>query len=199
MAIVESPLLALNAKKTIGKTLTYMRLKGQNVVRQRVIPANPNTASQQTQRGLMTAAVELFHSLGLTAVDLAALNRWATASFRKLSGYNLFVRTRVDFLIGNGDPNNEPPNTVTIGVPTATTCNVEFDAVGSETPKAYIGTSKTSQLTEVVCVTGTVQQWKAAFTSLSPSTTYYFYLISIDLLSKQQRSGLYTFTTGAAA
>ena len=199
MAIVESPLLALNAKKTIGKTLTYMRLKGQNVVRQRVIPANPKTASQQTQRGLMSAAVALFHSLGLTAVDLAALNRWATASFRKLSGYNLFVKTRVDYLIANGDADVEPPNTITLGVPTPTTFNVEFDATGSETPNAYIGTSKTSQLTIVACVAGEVQQWKAAFTGLAPSTTYYFYLVSFDTDANEQRSGLYTFTTAASA
>ena len=199
MAIVESPLLALSAKKTIGKTLTYMRLKGQNVVRQRVIPTNPHTASQQTQRGLMSAAVELFHTLGLTAVDLAALNRWATASFRKLSGYNLSVKTRVDYLIGNGDPNVEPPNTATIGTPTDDSCTVEFDAAGSETPKAFIGTSKTSQLTSVACAAGTVQQWKAAFTGLAPSTTYYFYLVSFDTDANEQRSGLYTFTTAASA
>ena len=198
MAIVESPLLALSAKKTIGKTLTYMRLKGQNVVRQRVIPANPHTASQQTQRGLMSAAVELFHILGLTAVDLAALNRWATASFRKLSGYNLFVKTRVDYLIDNGDASVEPPNTATIGVPTDDSCTVEFDAASSETPNAFIGTSKTSQLTIVACAVGDTLEWKAAFTGLSPSTTYYFYLVSYDTDANDQRSGLYTFTTAAS-
>jgi len=50
MAKVKGPLFSLDARGQIAKTLVYMGWKGIADVRKYVIPANPNTAAQQTQR-----------------------------------------------------------------------------------------------------------------------------------------------------
>jgi len=195
MAIVDSPLLSLGAKKTLGKTLTFSRLKGQNVVRQRVIPANPQTLGQTTQRGFMRAAVKEWHELGLLDIDLAALNRWATASFRKLSGYNLFVREYVDYQVDLGT--EKPPYGVTqsaIG-DTSFYTSVQFAAGGS--CDIFIGTSKTSQPTKVAMEDEGGGMYDKVVPGLAASTTYYYYIRCADGLGKMIRTGLYTVTTTA--
>lgn len=195
-AIVDSPLLGMGAKKSIGKTITYFRLKGQNIARQRVIPANPNTAAQQTQRGLMSTVVGYFHTLGLNALDLAALNRWASAAFRKLSGYNLFVRTVLDYILLGGTENYFAHG-VSIGSVTASGAVLSYTAKSAGTGKVMYGTSKTSQLSEKTSVDATGDSWSGTLTGLAASTTYYAYIEQADAASKAIRGGLYTFTTTA--
>jgi len=54
MAKVNAPLLSFSASGTIAGTQTYSRWKGRPYVRQRVTPANPNTAGQQLTRNTFT-------------------------------------------------------------------------------------------------------------------------------------------------
>ena len=144
MAIVDSPLLSLGAKKTLGKTLTFLRVKGQNVVRQRVIPANPRTAAQQAQRAIVSAAVLEWQTAGLSADDKAAFNRWASAAFRTQSGYNRFISERAAWLKAGSDTSllknvtDEGP-----GDPGEETIQMELEALN--TGVCYWGVSKSSQ------------------------------------------------------
>lgn len=73
MAKLKGPLFSLGASQKLGDALVYFPWKGLNVVREYVIPANPNTTKQQTQRGYLRAAVAMIHLCqGLAANSFAA-------------------------------------------------------------------------------------------------------------------------------
>lgn len=80
MAKLKAPLLSLGATGAIGKSLVYFGWKGLDVVREYVIPSNPQTAGQTTQRGYMTAVVAAIHAAqGLAANPLDADDQTALA------------------------------------------------------------------------------------------------------------------------
>ena len=78
MAKLKAPLFSLGAAGALGEALVYFGWKGLNCVRSYVIPANPKTGPQNTQRGYLTAVVTDIHeaqahaTLPLTATDVAA-------------------------------------------------------------------------------------------------------------------------------
>lgn len=61
MAKLKGPLFSLGATQKLGDALVYFPWKGLNVVREYVIPANPKTSGQTTQRGYLTDAVDHIH------------------------------------------------------------------------------------------------------------------------------------------
>lgn len=69
MAKVLAPLMSFGASGKIANSLVYMTWKGLNTVRQYVVPSNPNTLAQSTQRGYMIAAVAMVHAAEILAVD----------------------------------------------------------------------------------------------------------------------------------
>ena len=81
MAKVQGPLMSMQATGTFAKTLTFGTWKGRQVVRQRVTPANPRSAAQETARNKMrlTAISQAFANLtvlkraGETQTDKAEL------------------------------------------------------------------------------------------------------------------------------
>src|SRR3990172_862086 len=70
MAKLKAPLLSFGASGKLADTLVYFPWKGLAVVRSYVIPANPNSAGQQTQRGILTESVASWHALGLADPDM---------------------------------------------------------------------------------------------------------------------------------
>lgn len=100
MAKVSGPLFSLQAGGQLAKTLVYSRWKGISDVRSYVIPANPRSAGQTTQRGYFGDAVDAWHTLGLTADDVEAWNRGANNAARPQSGFNYFVGTLINLLVG---------------------------------------------------------------------------------------------------
>lgn len=93
MAKLTAPLLSFDARGAIGKTLVFLGWKGIKTVRQFVIPANPNTVLQQTQRSFMTFAVACWKIL--TANDKIGWNLYATVLSTPLSGFNAQVREAI--------------------------------------------------------------------------------------------------------
>ncbi len=69
MAKLKAPLLSLGASGQIGKSIVFFPWKGLNAAREYVIPSNPNTTAQQTQRGYVTACVSLIHVCQALAED----------------------------------------------------------------------------------------------------------------------------------
>lgn len=100
MAKLTAPLFSFKASGALASTLVYSNWKGINTARSYTIPANPDTAGQQTQRGYFGDAVDLWHTLGLTADDVAAWNRYAATLPNPQSGFNAFVGTVIDLLRG---------------------------------------------------------------------------------------------------
>ena len=110
MAKLKAPLLSLGAAGQIGKTMVFFGWKGINAVREYVIPANPKTALQTTQRGYLTTAVELIHTAmadatnPLKEIDQVAYAALAAAKGLIMTWFNMAVKLAVDVLIGVNVP-----------------------------------------------------------------------------------------------
>jgi len=102
MAKLTGPLFSLSASGKLAKTLVYADWKGIDYARQYVIPSNPNSAGQQTQRGFLTTAVAQWQDVVnvLNTLDKANLNRAAGLEAKPMSGFNVYVRGVVDCLVG---------------------------------------------------------------------------------------------------
>ncbi|MBA7569966.1 hypothetical protein ES708_11711 [subsurface metagenome] len=105
MAKVKGPLFSLGASQKLADTLVYFSWKGLNVVREYVVPANPRTALQTTQRGHLTDIVGKIHAAQastthpLTAMDTAAYALWASVVQPATTWFNQAVRNGIDQLV----------------------------------------------------------------------------------------------------
>ena len=193
MAKVTLPLMSLAAEGSVGGALVFGRLKGQNVVRILVTPANPQTVAQTAQRTKLTGAVSEWHTAGLTAADIEAYNRWASASFRKMSGYNLFTSQRIKYKQQGGA--EIPMFAAAVSVIQTADFTLDLDAISGGVCKVYLGTTKTSQPTVYTMTDSTGDKFTDLIDSLAASTTYYWYIEYTDAATFGYRSGLYTTTT----
>ena len=193
MAKVTGPLFSLSASGQIAKTLVYGDWKGIDVVRKYVIPANPNTAGQQTQRGYFSAAVEDWHTDGLSAIDVVAWNLYALAQKVAASGFNMFVKLKIACAVA-----------AETWVPLTTCLVTEIGADGAQinitgtvgsTIKLYWGTSKTSMFNEEA-MADDAGDYEVTLAACSATTKYYFYIVD-ETAANQARTGIYTFTTTA--
>ena len=105
MAKLKGPLFSLGASQQIGKTLVYFGWKGLDVVREYVIPANPRTSGQTTQRGYLTDIVGKVHAAQgsathpLTALDVQAYALLASVVQAATTWFNQCVRDGVNQLV----------------------------------------------------------------------------------------------------
>lgn len=97
MAQLKAPLLSFKASGSIAKAMVFGQWKGINWVRQHIVPANPNTALQITQRGYLTAANALWHNITYpnNALDLVMWDKLAGISYTPLSGFNEYIKMYV--------------------------------------------------------------------------------------------------------
>ncbi len=96
MAKVNMPLLGVSASGTIGKAVTFGRWRGVNYARQRVIPANPRTNAQQSQRTLVRFVTNAWQRLPVLSQDAFI----AAARNTHMTGYNLFSKRNLISLQG---------------------------------------------------------------------------------------------------
>ena len=99
MAKVTGPLLSIAARGSIASTQVYSTWKGIDYVRQHVIPANPNTAAQQTTRGVFKEASDLW----LRAPTLIRAPWDRNAVGRPYTGRNKFIGSYIGALRGDAD------------------------------------------------------------------------------------------------
>ncbi len=91
MAKLKAPLMSLGASGALGKALVFFGWKGLDVVREYVVPANPKTTAQNTQRGYITACVAMIHyAQGLAANPLVEAD---TSSYSLLGSLQATPRT----------------------------------------------------------------------------------------------------------
>ena len=102
MAKVNAPLFSFNASGKLANSLVYFPWKGIDSVRSYVVPANPNTAAQQTQRGYFEAAVDAIHDAlalaanGLDADDKTAMALLASTRATPRTWFNEIVKLWAD-------------------------------------------------------------------------------------------------------
>lgn len=95
MAKVTAPFLSLSARGSVAGTLTASQWKGIKTMRQKSNPANPNTAAQQTQRGLLADTVQAWRLGSMTAALKTAWNLAAGLSGKPQSGFNLYTSAAI--------------------------------------------------------------------------------------------------------
>jgi hypothetical protein len=92
MAKVTGPFGGFKARNQIGKTYVFFLWKGINCVRTWLIPNNPNSAAQQTQRGNFNDLVDFWHNASMIADDKTAWERAAGAvKYKPQSGFNRYI------------------------------------------------------------------------------------------------------------
>lgn len=102
VAKLKAPLLSMGASGQLGKTLVFFPWKGLNVAREFVVPANPKTSGQTTQRGYITAAVAAIHTAQadaanpLNAVDVLAYTLLANQEASPRTWFNQVVSQWAD-------------------------------------------------------------------------------------------------------
>lgn len=158
MAKLKAPLLSFGASGQIAKSLVYFAWKGLNVVRQHVVPANPNTASQQTQRGYVRLAVDKIHeamahaAIPLTEADKSANSLLGGLEATPRTWFNTLIKVAIDQqrLVLSFVPWSQ--GTVTPGVDQLTFA-LQFPALlGAAAPTdglIYYGSSKSAMLNSV--------------------------------------------------
>lgn len=90
MAKLIGPLMSMDASGSIAGTLTFAKVRGRNYVRQLVIPANPRTAGQTSNRAMMRFLGSQWTPQ--TALDPTMAASWQTrADQGKYSPFNAFT------------------------------------------------------------------------------------------------------------
>jgi len=160
MAKVKAPLFSLGASGSIGQALVYFGWKGLHVVRTHVVPANPQTALQITQRAFMTAAVAMVHTAQaratkpLSSDDQVAYSALAATLGRVMTWFNMICKLWCDNEVAAVTP------CVYSGITWGDKAAAAFEVhlyLNEETPsdlaagKFYFGTSKTNLIHSEAC------------------------------------------------
>ena len=124
MVRVYGPAMSLDASGTLAETITFTKWKGRNVLRQRVIPANPKTGPQVGMRAMMKFLAQFW-----TSVSVGNKATWeARAKLTNIAPFNAFCSynmkrwrsfkgpTKVDPAIDTGAGGNAPTTTPTGGI-----------------------------------------------------------------------------------
>lgn len=120
MAKTVGPLMSLDASGTVAGTITFSKWKGRNYVRQRVIPANPQTAAQTGVRSSFAGAVDLWKK---NQVELRSKFE-SQAEARGVSTFNAFTgATQRQYSKGFAAADNPEPTNVEPSAP-ATAVNL---------------------------------------------------------------------------
>jgi hypothetical protein len=90
MAKVTGPLLSLDASGTVAGAMTFAKWKGRNYIRQRVIPANPQSAAQTGVRSSFAGEVELWkaNQVALTSAFDTLAKQSNISAFNAFTGYS---------------------------------------------------------------------------------------------------------------
>lgn len=160
MAKLKGPLFSLGATQQLGKALVFFPWKGLNVVREYVVPANPRTGLQLTQRGYVTAAVADIHAaqghatLPMSVTDTTAYALWASVVKAATTWFNQAVKNFLDQNVAGLTGTTYRAGTVTPGVGTLAifVCSDEIDGVNITAGNFHYGTSKTALINTIAAV-----------------------------------------------
>lgn len=204
MAKLKGPLFSLGASQQIGKALVYFPWKGLNVVREHVIPANPNTTGQQTQRGYLTDAVAAIHTAqGLTdhplwALDIAAYALYGSTFPTPRTWFNTIVKNWLDQHVDGLKGGIFYHAFITPGVDLVyVRMWMAGDSVNGITAGAiWYGTSKTALVNSISCTGAELVAGKDVV-GLTTGVRYYFqYRPTVHADWLGVRSGIYYAVAG---
>lgn len=169
MAKVKAPLMSLEARGAIAKTLVHFPWKGINAVREYVIPSNPKSDAQRSQRGKFTEAVDSIHwaqrlTVGpLGPIDVSAYALLASIFKSPRTWFNQIVKVYVDVLRDEKAP--VIWQACTLNVSSAKQIVLEISSSISKPEKAAVfwGSSKTALLDSKDLIIGAIASaWEAS-------------------------------------
>lgn len=198
MAKPKAPLFGFGASGQLGKAIVFGNWKGIDVAREYVRPANPNTASQSTQRGYFDAAVGEWHDATnvLTATDKAAWNRYAGVQPSPRSGFNQFVADFVNERVAGGSGPGHFFGITNIALThNAFKADIDDSLNGTLTVTLKVGSSKTFfSASATDAQVGGLTSFTAFDTGFAAGTTVYYYFEAgvSGVSTGYKRSGLYT-------
>lgn len=196
MAKLKAPIFSFGASGALAEALVFAKWKGIDYARKYVVPANPQTASQVTQRGYMTEAVDEWHTVGAEALegaDKLAWDRYAGV-LGPMSGFNAFTKEWIDERVAGGTPpghfldmNNTDPTANAFDV------DIDGDGLTTENVTLHLGNSKTFfPVTDTQAAVAGVATFANVDTGFAAGTTVYFYFDVGTPGTDYMRSGLYT-------
>lgn len=174
----------------------YGDWKGIGVARKYVVPANPNSSAQSTQRGYMTYAVGEWHDATnvLTATDKAAWNRLAGIQKPPRSGFNEFVKRIMDErVLGDATPGHLFGITNIALTHNAFKADIDDSLNGTLTVTLHVGNSKTFfAVSATDAQVAGLTSFTAFDTGFAAGTTVYYWFERGVAGANYGRSGLYT-------
>jgi len=206
MAKLKAPLFSFGASGKLADSLVFTPWKGLNNVRQYVVPANPKTDAQNTQRGYVHAAVDKIHAAlvlaaqPLVAADKSAYALWGSTYPTPRTWFNQAVKNWVDTKVKVKKANIFRAGLCSAPAHGAAVVQVYFS---EETPgsmvngKFYLGTSKTAliKIKAGGLIAGPAfTNGAAPYDDLVAGVTYYFqFRADVADPSEYCQSGIYFF------
>jgi hypothetical protein len=178
MAKVNGALFSLGARGKFAKTMVYMSWKGIDDVRQYVIPANPKTAAQTTQRGHLAYAVEEYKSLPFNTIDKQALSIWASTEARPMSGFNKFIKEEIDMLIKGWTPNPAYKFAVTSNSGGSISFDVELKTAMNCKVKYGTGLAYMTETESLSVKSGQTKVYEGTLSGLTPGSAVYIQVVT---------------------
>jgi len=206
MAKLKAPLLSLGASGKLGDALVFFAWKGLDVVRTYVIPANPNTTLQQTQRNYLKAAVAKIHGaqsatdVAWSAVDQAAYSLLGSTYATPRTWFNTIVKQWLNQKKAGKIPNVWRAATITPGVLKATVRCYQFSESSEiTTVNIRYGVSKTNLSSVSSGLSKATLEAGAEITGLTAGLKYYFQIQpTLPTTFLDTNSGIFHATPTAA-
>lgn len=179
MAKLKGPLFSLGAQGAIGKALVYFGWKGIDAVREYVIPANPKTAAQNTQRGYLAACVAMIHEAQAAAADpfdeddASAYALLGSLEPSPRTWFNTIVRQWLNQKVASKIPAVFRNMSAVGGATKLTVTGKQIAESSSMTSgKLHYGTSKSALINTLACTIAELTAGKD-ITTLVAGTKYY--------------------------
>jgi len=102
MAKLKAPLMSLGASGAIAKSIVYFPWKGLNCAREYIVPSNPKTVKQTTQRGYLSEVVDAIHAAQadvtnpLVSADVVAYSLYGSCEPTPRTWFNQAVKNWLD-------------------------------------------------------------------------------------------------------
>ena len=179
MAKLKAPLFTFSDSGKIADSLVYFGWKGLNVVRSYVVPANPKTDAQTTQRGYLTEAVAAIHTAEsdatkpLVAVDKSAYALYGSCEPTPRTWFNQIVQRWLLAKVNSEHEQIFTDGTFTDPATTEITLALHNKQNVAEPGFMFCGTSKTA-LTKKVAADGVGNTHTGVFTGLTKGVKYFF-------------------------
>lgn len=196
MAKLKGPLFSLGAAGAIGKAIVYFPWKGLNVAREYVIPANPKTAAQVTQRGYLSEVVAYIHSAQADAApldetDISAYSLWGSIFATPRTWFNQAVKNYLDQKVASKNGQVFRNGKTTPGTDKLDVEIWSHVAPAVSTGNFWIGTSKTALIRSVAAIVAS-HKYSQAITGLTTGVKYYWqFRPATPAAALGQKSGIY--------